>query len=112
VSFRGESFVRTRHPKPRRIGRERVRALFAAFERAGFLDLPDVYSTARCPCAVATDNPSAATTLTWRGRTRTLDHDYGCHCAPRTLADLEVAVDDAAGVRRWIGHGREGGLAW
>lgn len=108
VRFAGEMFVRTKHPRPYRISRARARALFAAFERAGFLALPE----ARCPCPVATDNPSATLTLTLHGRTRTLAHDYGCRCAPETLPQLARAVDDAARVRRWIGHGREGGLAW
>jgi hypothetical protein len=112
VSFAGESFVRTKHPKPARIGRDAVRRLFAEFERADFFALPDVYSMAHCACEVRTDNPSATITLTWRGRTRTLEHDYGCPCVPPTFERLEAAVDSAARVRRWIGHGKEGRMEW
>jgi len=112
VSFRGHEFVRYKTPRPAAIGRESVRALLAEFERAGFFGLPDVYSAEHCACAVATDNPSAMTTLTFRGRTRTIDHDYGCHCAPAALGELESAIDAAARVERWIGHGKEGGLRW
>jgi hypothetical protein len=112
VTFRGEEFVRTKHPRPYRIPRARARALFAAFERAGFFALPDVASMGSCRCPTWTDNPSATLTLTLAGRTRSLVHAFGCHCAPPTLAQLADAVDEAAGVRRFIGHGKEGGLAW
>lgn len=111
VRFAGEMFVRTKHPRPYRISRARARALFAAFEKAGFFALPDV-AAAGCPCRAATDNPYAKLTLTVGGRTRTLEHDYGCRCVPETLPALARAVDDAARVGRWIGHGREAGLSW
>jgi hypothetical protein len=112
VTFRGKGFVETRNPRPYRIPRARARALFAAFERTRFFALEDVASAGGCRCPLRTDNPFATLTLTVAGRSRSLEQAYGCHCSPPTLAELAGEVDEAAGVRRFIGHGKEGGLAW
>src|ERR1700720_2063891 len=106
VSYDGKQFVKVKGPQHATIDRERVRQLLAAFDHARFFGLPG----GKCPCAVYTDMPSAIITLTWRGRTRTLEHYYGCPCAPAALCGLERQIDQAADTDRWVGN-REGPVA-
>lgn len=106
VSYNGKEFVKVKGTQHATIDREKVRQLLTAFDRAKFFALPG----GKCPCAVYTDMPSAIITLTWHGRTRTLEHDYGCPCAPAALSGLERQIDQAADTDRWVGN-REGPAA-
>jgi hypothetical protein len=106
VSYNGKQFVKVKGTQHATIDREKVRQLLTAFDHAKFFALRG----GKCPCAVYTDMPSAIITLTWRGRTRTLEHDYGCPCAPAALSGLEHQIDQAADTDRWVGD-REGPVA-
>ena len=50
----------------------------------------------------ATDLPSVVTEVRTDGRTKRVEHDYGCTGAPAKLADLERRIDEVIGVKRWI----------
>jgi hypothetical protein len=54
-----------------------------------------------CP-NMYTDETSASTSLTWNGRTHSVDHDYGNVCAPPVLFDLEREIDDVAATLQWV----------
>jgi len=106
VSYNGTYFVKVTGSQHATIDREKVRQLLTAFDQAKFFELPG----GKCPCATYTDMPSAIITLTWRERTRTLEHYYGCPCAPAALFDLEARIDRAADTDLWVGN-RGGPLA-
>ncbi len=108
VLYGGKENVKVKGVRRARIDREKVRRLLVAFDRAKFFDLPAAGRD--CACPSYTDLSSAVVTLTWRGRTRRLDHYHGCTCATQALFDLERQIDQAAGTDRWVGD-RGGPLA-
>jgi Domain of unknown function (DUF6438) len=99
VSYVGKEFVKVKGTEHALVDRETVRRLLAAFEQAKFFELPG----GECPCAAYTDMPSAISTLTFRGHSRTLNHYQGCTCAPAVLFELEHQIDQAAETDRWVG---------
>jgi Domain of unknown function (DUF6438) len=108
VLYGGKENVKVKGVRRARIDREKVRQLLVAFDRAKFFDMPAAGRD--CACPSYTDLSSAVVTLTWRGRTRRLDHYHGCTCATQALFDLERQIDQAAGTDRWVGD-RGGPLA-
>ena len=108
VLYSGKDNVKAKGIRRARIEREKVRRLLAAFDQAKFFAMPE--TGRNCACPSYTDLPSAVVTLTWRGRTRRLDHYHGCTCAPQALFDLERDIDQAANTDRWVGE-RGGPLA-
>ena len=93
VQYDGDEYVKV---KGRRTGTVDAAALarvrdFAA--RLGFASLPD-YNGYDC-----TDLPGAVLTIDGA----TVEHYYGDAKAPEDLVMLESMVDDAAGIRAWVG---------
>lgn len=102
VLYGGKENVKAKGIRRARVEREKVRRLLAAFDQAKFFDMPE--TGRNCACPSYTDLSSAVVTLTWRGRTRRLDHYHGCTCAPQALFDLEREIDQAANTDRWVGE--------
>jgi len=82
---------------------ETLRSLMAEFARAGFLSISNDYSGDRCKCGYCTDLPAAITRVQVKSTIHSVDHYYGCRCAPRSLFGLETAIDKAANVEQWTG---------
>lgn len=102
VEYVGKEYVREKGTRQGHVDREVIRALIAEFARAGFWSITD-YAEGKCKCAQCTDMPSAVTLLKVKGVTHSVDHYYGCRCAPKSLFDLEAAIDKAVNVGRWTG---------
>jgi hypothetical protein len=102
VLYGGKENVKVKGVRRGRIDREQVRRLLAAFDQAKFFEMPEAGRD--CACPSYTDLSSAVVTLTWRGRTRRLDHYHGCTCASQALFDLEHQIDQAANTDRWVGN--------
>ena len=104
VSFEGRQHVQRPGVATGHISEEQVQALVSAFEEADFFALADRYEYGEPTCSrYVTDHPSAVTTYTIGGRSKTVRHDYGCRGAPQQLTKLEAQIDSVAGASRWIG---------
>jgi hypothetical protein len=81
-----------------------VDSLLAELVGAGYFELDTAYVYQSPGCGrYATDSPSVITSVTARGRTRRIQHDYGCQDAPAELGRLERRIDEVAGSSRWVG---------
>ena len=83
----------------------RVDSLIAELASAGYFELADAYVMDSPACGMyATDSPTVITSVTLRGRTKTIRHDRGCSAAPPELSQLEQRIDEVAGSGRWVGR--------
>jgi Domain of unknown function (DUF6438) len=105
VSYQGRAHVRQLGTAVAQIPRERLNALLNELDRAGFFGFAARYVQGEPACGrYATDSPSATTTVTYRGRSKTIVHDYGCGSAPGALVVLERRIDEVLGTGRWTGR--------
>jgi hypothetical protein len=105
VNYEGEAHVRQLGTASNRIPRERVQALLSELDRAGYFSFASRYAVADPVCGrYSADSPSAITSLTYGGRTKRVEHDYGCGAAPGALVVLERRIDEVLGSARWTGR--------
>jgi hypothetical protein len=105
VTYQGRAHVRRLGTTSLRISGERVDSLLEELDRAGYFTFADNYLPSEAACGrYATDSPSAITTVTHRGRTKTITHDYGCGSAPAALVVLERRIDEVLGSGQWTGR--------
>jgi hypothetical protein len=110
VRYDGKAHVSVVGRDSAAIPQSEVRRLLAEFDRAGFDNLADRYTSGQPSCpSYAPDSPTAITSLTRGGTTKRVEHDYGCADVPRALTALERLIDDVVGSDRWTGRGRTGG---
>jgi hypothetical protein len=102
VDYTGKAGVKEKGERHGTIESAAVKTLMSEFVRAKFLSLPD-YSLEKCACRRCTDMPSVVTEISGAGVNHRVNHDYGCGCAPKTLFELESAIDKAANVEQWTG---------
>jgi len=88
---------------------EKISQLVAEFDRIRYFSLKDRYAKVEDGCpAVWTDSASAVTSLTMDGKTKTIEHYYGCHADaggpiyPEQLTDLEQTIDQILDTKRWL----------
>jgi hypothetical protein len=108
ISYHGEMFVEVEGNRTLKIPRAEVRKLVATFEKAGYFSIGQDYTydtcqRDRCGAGYMHDSPSAVTSITIREKTHRVKHDQGCRCAPRTLFDVEAAIDKVGRADRWVG---------
>jgi len=92
------------------ISQERIRQLINAFERANYFSLQDSYKDSEgCPGGMATDMPSAYTSIQINGRRKSISHYYGCMDKgegmfgyPRQLTELESKIDEIVNTKQWM----------
>ena len=105
VIFEGRHDVKKIGTAKSMISQQALRALLAAFEKIGYFDLRDAYNEPEDGCKQwATDNPSAITSITIGGKSKRVEHYYGCYGIEvlAKLKTLEQAIDDAVNSQRWI----------
>jgi hypothetical protein len=84
---------------------ERVRVLVSELERAGYFSFSNRYTSAEPACGrYSTDSPSAITSVRFEGRSKRIEHDYGCGNAPGALVVLEQRIDEVLNSARWTGR--------
>lgn len=105
VTYEGRAHVRRLDTASVRIPRQRVDSLLNELARAGYFTFANQYVQSEPACGrYATDSPTVKTTVTYRGRTKTIVHDYGCGSAPGSLVVLEQRIDEVLGSGRWTGR--------
>ncbi|HEX7336736.1 MAG TPA: DUF6438 domain-containing protein [Gemmatimonadales bacterium] len=105
VTYQGRAHVRRVGAAEARVSRDQVTALLNELDRAGFFTFANRYVQGEPACGrYVTDSPSATTTVTYRGRTKSVVHDYGCGSAPGALVVLERRIDEVLGTGKWTGR--------
>lgn len=105
ISYEGKAHVRRLGTASGQIPARHVDALLSELERAGYFSFAGRYTSAEPTCGrYATDSPSAITSVRWEGRTKRIEHDYGCGAAPGALVVLEHRIDEVLGSAQWTGH--------
>jgi hypothetical protein len=105
VQYEGKAHVRKLGVATGKIPRERLDALLSELERGGYFTFAERYTSPEPSCGrYATDSPSVITSVTLRGRTKRITHDYGCGGAPGSLVVLEQRIDEALHSGQWTGR--------
>jgi Domain of unknown function (DUF6438) len=105
VAYEGRADVRRVGTDTARIPVQRVEALLLELERAGYFTFADRYAPSEPTCRrPSTDSPSVLSSATFRGRTKRIEHYYGCDGVPGSLTLLEQRIDEVLGSARWTGR--------
>jgi Domain of unknown function (DUF6438) len=105
ITYEGKASVRQLGPASGKIPASQVDALLGELEKAGYFSMANRYAASEPTCGrYTTDSPSVITTVTSRGRTKRIEHDYGCGAVPGSLVVLERRIDDVLGTGRWTGR--------
>jgi hypothetical protein len=105
VQYIGTRHVKTAGALVSQMPASRVDSLVTRLEAGGYFGFADAYVMDSPACGqYATDSPTVVTTVSSKGRSKTIRHDYGCMGAPSELAGLERLIDDMVGTDRWTGR--------
>jgi hypothetical protein len=105
VAYEGKAHVRRLGPATAQIPKHRVDALLTELDKAGYFGFASRYTSGEPVCGrYATDSPSAISSVTLNGRTKRIEHDYGCGAAPGALVVLERRIDEVLGSSQWTGR--------
>ena len=105
VTYEGTANVRQIGTATAQIPVKKVEALLIELERAGYFTFADRYALSEPTCRrYSTDSPSVISSATFRGRTKRIEHDYGCGGVPGALTLLEKRIDEVLGSNRWTGR--------
>ena len=107
VVFEGKANVKVKGRSETTIAPEKVQLLINAFEKAKFFSLKNRYSLPEDGCRVyGGDAPSATISIVLNGKSKSIDHYWGCHekkgTAVRALIELEGLIDDLTNTSQWI----------
>lgn len=106
VVFEGKRFVGTEGTAKSQLGKAELLELIKEFERINYFLLDDAYTQGSKGCPqVATDSPSAITSITINGKYKSVHHYYGCSGAKalEDLTRLERRIDEITGSKKWVG---------
>lgn len=105
VSYEGKANVRRLGKATGQLPIQKIEALLVELERAGYFTFANRYALSEPTCRrYSTDSPSAISSATFRGRTKRIEHDYGCGGVPGALTLLEKRIDEVLGSERWTGR--------
>jgi hypothetical protein len=97
VIYEGQDFVQVKGKQTASVSPAQIQELVSTFEQAKFFTLSDYTHED------TTDSPSAVTSITINGKTKTVNHYYGDNSAPQALFDLESKIDEITNSKQWIG---------
>jgi D-alanyl-D-alanine carboxypeptidase len=97
VVYEGIDFVSTKNREETTISREKIEQLIEEFESIDYFSLNDKYTE-----LTITDAPSAITSITLGGKTKTIEHYHGDFSAPEELTELEDKIDEIVNSEQWI----------
>jgi Domain of unknown function (DUF6438) len=105
VQYEGKAHVRKLGAATGRVPKARVDALLSELDRGGYFTFAERYTSPEPSCGrYATDSPTAITSVSVRGHTKRVAHDYGCGGAPGSLVVLERRIDEALNSGQWTGR--------
>lgn len=105
VTFEGRANVRHPGTASAQIPPDRVNALLREMEQAGYFTFANRYALSEPTCRRhSTDSPSAISSATYKGRSKRIEHDYGCGGVPGALTVMEKRIDEVLGSGRWTGR--------
>jgi hypothetical protein len=105
ISYEGKAHVRLLGAATGQVPAQRVTTLLSELDKAGYFSFANRYTSAEPTCGrYATDSPSVISSATLRGRTKRIEHDYGCGAVPGALVVLERRIDEVLGSARWTGR--------
>jgi hypothetical protein len=105
VTYEGRANVRRTGSATAEIPADSVTGLLREMEEAGYFTLSERYAASEPTCRrYTTDSPSAISSATFRGRTKRIEHDYGCGGVPGALTVLERRIDQVLGSDQWTGR--------
>lgn len=105
VTYEGRAHVKVTGSAESSISPEKLRELIRAFAGINYFELQGAYETPNDGCKDwTTDGPTAITSMTINGRSKSVRHYYGCRgiAVLAELEKLEKAIDDATNVAQWI----------
>lgn len=104
VRYQGRNFVKQSGTATAVVAAAAVRGIVDAANAANFFALPARYAYGEPTCPLyTTDSPRTFIAITAGGRTKRIEHDYGCENGPKALVALAARIDSVAGTARWIG---------
>ena len=105
VTYEGRANVRHIGTATAEISPDSVASLLREMEQAGYFTFSDRYAVSEPTCRrYTTDSPSVISSATFRGRTKRIEHDYGCGGVPGALTVLEQRIDEVLGSDQWTGR--------
>ena len=105
VTYEGRANVRYIGNATAKISQDSVVALLREMEQAGYFTFSERYAMSEPTCRrYTTDSPTVISSATFRGRTKRIEHDYGCGGVPGALTVLEQRMDEVLGSDRWTGR--------
>ena len=109
VAYWGEQNVKSKGARSKTLDAAALRELKDELNRAGYFGLRDRYDSKEAGCtSLATDAPSAQTSVRADGRIKSVEHYLGCGGpASDRLVKLEDTIDRIAGTAGWIGTPKE-----
>lgn len=104
VRYEGREHVKQSGTATATVSPAAVQGLVDAANTAGFFGLADRYAHGEPTCPLyTTDSPRTFIAITANGRTKRIEHDYGCENGPKALVTLANRIDSVAGSSKWIG---------
>jgi hypothetical protein len=105
VTYEGKAHVRRLGTATGKVPQERLNQLLTELDKASYFSFASRYTSAEPACGrYATDSPTVISSVTLRGRTKRIEHDYGCGAAPGALVVLERRIDEMVGSGQWTGR--------
>ncbi|MDQ4123003.1 MAG: DUF6438 domain-containing protein [Acidobacteriota bacterium] len=98
VVYNGIENVKVKGKRQFKIPKTKVQELVKAFESINYFSLKDQYDTDERGMRVA-DLPPVTTSISLKGKTKKVVHNYG---APKALRELEDKIDQAAGLKSLV----------
>jgi len=103
IEYNGKSHVKETGTRDGRIEVDKIRELASQFAKIKFWGITADYSEAKCRGRMCTDMATVVTEISIKGVTHRVNHYYGCGRAPKSLFDLESAIDKSANSEQWTG---------
>ncbi len=104
VAYEGISSVKKEGMANGRISLKKLQDLVREFDKIHYFNLEDNYTPGNKVCPESmTDMPSAITSLTRNGKTKTITHYHGCRGLKtlELLTQLENKIDAAVNISQW-----------
>lgn len=105
VLFDGKDFVKYPGTHTSQITKTQLEDLIRQFEKIDYFNLDENYTDDPKNCPEQwTDNPSAISSLNWKGKKNAVRHYYGCRGSKvaEQLTDLEAKIDEVVNTNQWI----------